>query len=97
MVARLLGTRFAAILPDTSEDGALSVARRFRVNIEAANTIRAADQLVVRVGIVTMRPGGDSTWDELELEALAHRGLALAEHGESPVTLSIATSLAHNA
>ena len=33
MVARLMGTRFAAILPDTSEEGALAVARRFRANI----------------------------------------------------------------
>ena len=92
MVARLLGTRFAAILPDTSEDGALAVARRFRASIETANTIRADDELVVRVGIATMRPDSASTWDELELEALAHRGLA-AGHGEGPVSLSVATPL----
>ena len=37
-----------------------------------------------------MRPDRASTWDELELEAMAHRGLALAERGDRPVSLAVA-------
>ena len=92
MAARLLGTRFVAVLPNTSEDGAKLVARRLRANIEGAHTMRAADQLVVQVGVATMHPTSASTWDELELEALAHRALALAEKGENLVSLSVADS-----
>ena len=54
-VARLLGTRFVAVLPNTSEDGATLVARRLRTKIEAAHTTSAADQPVVQVGVATMR------------------------------------------
>ena len=91
-VARLLGTRFVAVLPNTSEDGATLVARRLRTKIEAAHTTSAADQPVVQVGVATMRPGSASTWDELELEALAHRALGLAEQGDNLVSLSVADS-----
>ena len=47
MVTRTLGTRFAAILPDTSKEGTPAVASCFRASIETANSIRAADELVV--------------------------------------------------
>ena len=90
MVARLLGTRFVAVLPNTSEDGAVSVARRFHEKIEFAHSSSAADRPVVHVGIGTMRPYDASTWDEFELEALAHRALSLAEQGEDLVSLSAA-------
>ena len=79
LAARLLGTRFVAVLPDTSEDGAVSVARRFRANIDTTLTTLAADKLVVHVGTATMRPDRAAIWHELQLEALAHRALALAQ------------------
>ena len=89
-VARVLETHFTVILPNTSEAGALSVARRFRANIKAANRLHTSDQLTIRVSIATWRPEHDATWDEFKLEALAHRGLALTEQGEHLVSLSIA-------
>ncbi len=64
MVTRTLGTRFAAILPDTSKEGTPAVASCFRASIETANSIRAADELVVRVGIAPLHPDSASTWDE---------------------------------
>ena len=88
LAARLLGTRFVAVLPDTSEDGAVSVARRFRANIDTTLTTLAADKLVVHVGTATMRPDRAAIWHELQLEALAHRALALAKQDEDVVSLS---------
>ena len=89
MVARLVGTHFAVILPNTSAAGALSFARRFRASIQASGRLHAADHLTIRVSIATLRPNRRMTWDELELEALAHRGLALTEQGTPLVSLSI--------
>ena len=88
LAARLLGTRFVAVLPDTSEDGAVSVARRFRANIDPTLTTLAADKVVVHVGTATMRPDRAAIWHELQLEALAHRALALAKQHEEVVSLS---------
>ena len=88
MAARLLGTRFVAVLPNTSKDGAVFVARRFRANIDAALTMLAADKLVIHVGTATMHPDRAAIWEELELKALAHRALALATQQEDLVSLS---------
>ncbi len=88
LAARLLGTRFVAVLPDTSEDGAVSVARRFRASIDTTLTTLAADKVVVHVGTTTMRPDRAAIWHELQLEALAHRALALAKQREDVVSLS---------
>ena len=90
MVARLMGTHFAVILPNTSAPGALSFARRFRARIQASGRLHAADHLTIRVSIATLRPDHRATWNELELEALAHRGLALTEQGDPLVSLTIA-------
>ncbi len=88
MAARLLGTRFVAVLPNTSEDGAVVVARRFRASIDTTLTMLAADKLVIHVGTATMHPNRAAIWQELELEALAHRALALATQQGDLVSLS---------
>ena len=88
LAARLLGTRFVAVLPDTSEDGAVSVARRFRADIDTTLPTPAADKVVVHVGTATMRPERAAIWHELQLEVLARRALALAKQHEEVVSLS---------
>lgn len=90
VVARLLGTHFAVILPNTSAAGAVSFARRLRANIQTSGRVHAADHLTIRLSVATLRPDRRATWDELELEALAQRGLAHTEPSDSLVSLSIA-------
>lgn len=92
MVARLAGTPFAVTLPNTTAAVTLSFARRFRASIQASGRLHAAGHLTIRVSIAPLRPDRRSIWNELELEAPAHRGLALNEQGDPLVSLSIAGS-----
>lgn len=75
-VARLGGEEFAVILPDTSVQGAQSVAEHIRQTIEKGK-IRRLDKdesvggITISIGIADCQPGGD--W----LEALGHADEAL--------------------
>jgi diguanylate cyclase (GGDEF)-like protein len=61
MVAHLVGTHFAVILPNTSAAGALSSSRRFRASIQASDRLHANDHLTIRVSIATLRPDRHAT------------------------------------
>lgn len=68
---RLGGEEFAAILPETDAAGAIQVAERLRLAIEASETARADDGQVIRhtasIGVVALKP------DDADFEALLQR------------------------
>ncbi|MDK9558373.1 GGDEF domain-containing protein [Marinobacter sp. M216] len=69
LLARFGGEEFAVLLPTTPEDGALQVAERLRQAIENATVYpgaqEAAVNLSVSVGVATVIPPPEETYDEL--------------------------------
>ena len=87
-LARYLGAEFTALLPNTSQDGALQVAERFHAAVDALAIPHDASptgRLRVSIGVSSTRPMVDSVWQEFELETSARQALASARDEQIPI------------
>jgi diguanylate cyclase (GGDEF)-like protein len=83
MIARYGGEGFVVVMGGTGEEGALAVASRLRSAVEELGVPHpaspTADHVTVSLGVATMVPQRDTTWQEIELIARAERALLEAK------------------
>ena len=85
LVARYGGEEFVVVLGRTDSDGAYTLATKLRSMVEALELPHpespTADRVTTSVGVATMVPSRNTTWQEIELIAAAERALSQAKEG----------------
>jgi diguanylate cyclase (GGDEF)-like protein len=92
VLARYGAGKFAVVLGGTAEEGAMTLAERLRTCVETLKIANAASPnepcLTASLGVASVRPDRDAAWQDIELIAVAERGLATAkESGRNRVVL----------
>ncbi len=82
-LARYGQGKFGVVLGGLSEEGAMVLAEKLRVAVEALKTPNPASasgpNVTVSLGVASVKPERDAPWQDIELLATAERGLTQAK------------------
>jgi diguanylate cyclase (GGDEF)-like protein len=83
ILARYGPGKFGVVLGGTSEEGALALAEKLRTNVDLLKlpnpASASASNMTLSLGVASAKPDRDAAWQDIELIAIAERGLTQAK------------------